>query len=1557
MRFGAAHRKLWGSISCLAALLGLLVAGCGGGSGSPPGGVTVAINPSIVRVVVTGTQQFAANVTGTASVATIAASNGAVRASNIVTITTTSPHGLTQGQTVVISGVTDTNFNGTFIIASVPSTTTFTYSQIGADATSGNGSVFNINVKWFVNDVEGGNATFGTITTGGLYTAPAALPPPATATIAANGAVRASNTVTITTTATHSFVVGQAVVISGVTDASFNGTFSIATVPSTTTFTYSQTGANATSGGGTVSSFAVTVKAVSIADNTKSATAVVSIDSGIQISVKPTSATVGTSENLQFIATITGSSNTAVKWFVNEIEGGNATLGTISTNGLYTAPATPPNVTPVTIAANGAVRSSNAVTITTTAAHGFVAGQSVVIAGVTDTSFNGTFTIATVPSTTTFTYAQTGSNATSGGGTATAGAATVTIKATSTVDASRSASVLTSIVTAADPTLTSINPSTAAQGSLFQDVYLAGTNFISTTKVFFNGAVVDTSRITAVSSTLLRVRLPDSVLATPTPPAGVPITVQSQRGTPASPTPQPFRILAVRPALVGASPDSGTQGGAAVNFNVNGGFYGAPGPPQLPAVTAEFDCSLHAATVNSARQLGVVLSAADQAAPGLVSFAVRDNSPATQLAAVANFAIQPCLVSGQNCSSPTPPSIVATPNVGMQPGAVAINTATGIAVVANRGSNDITLIALTSPAPPVICSPPPATFPGVCVASIPVGMSPTGVAVDNVRNLAVVANNGSNSVSIIDLRTGTNVPGSPILGNINAKPFSVGVNLQTGLALVTYQPVAPAQGTNVASIIDLTSSPPAVVGAVTVGDGTTPQVAVEPRLNWAMVSPGGRVGSLSIVSLGGRRSLAIAAAPTGAVRAGNVVTITTTAPHGLITGQTVLITGVADNSFNGAFTVASVPNSTTFTFAQTAANATSGGGSALDPGLQTSSGITANGALRTANVVTVTPTAPHGLLTDEAVLITGVVDNSFNGYFTVSSVPSATTFAYAQTAPNETSGGGAALYSNPLATVVVGNATGIAINPETEKVMLADPTTNMLTFFSVLDQTVTSFVVPDSCASTLTCAFATAVNPLTDTGVSVNPTTNKASVVNPRATNPASLVIATVDVGTGPKAVAIDPGSNLAVVANEGSNNVSILSLGAVSGSSAIRPLHITQLILPRDRQFNPSNPTATLASTADLPLTIIGKGFVSGSRLRLDETQLPAPTSVTDRQMTVTVSGATFLTSARRYAVDVLNPGGTRSNVTDLTVIQPVDVTSTGCTAPAPRAVAIDAERNLALVTNTGCKNVSLIDLTSGTVTASSPVAVGSNPQGVAVISRLGKAVATNRADNTASVIDLTKSPPAVSSPVTLGTEPIGVAINQDTAQAAVANSGSNTVSLFSTDTGTTTPAVTTVSVDQRPVAVAIDSIRNLALVANSSGNTLNQIDLSQGAPAVVQRYFCQQNPTGVVFDAASNLFVAACALGNSLILVDPVAQQSASLRVGINPTSLANNFQSSTLVTVNTDSNTMTVVDFLDRRVRAILGMTGSQQFSIDIHPRSNLAVIADENNNRVLLVPLPR
>lgn len=67
-------------------------------------------------------------------------------------------------------------------------------------------------------------------------------------------------------------------------------------------------------------------------------------------------------------------------------------------------------------------RTANVVTVTTSAAHGLIANQGFSIAGVTDSAnfpnFNGT--ILTQPSSTTFTYNSTGSNASSSGGTAVA---------------------------------------------------------------------------------------------------------------------------------------------------------------------------------------------------------------------------------------------------------------------------------------------------------------------------------------------------------------------------------------------------------------------------------------------------------------------------------------------------------------------------------------------------------------------------------------------------------------------------------------------------------------------------------------------------------------------------------------------------------------------------------------------------------------------------------------------------------------------------------------------------------------------------------------------------------------------------------------------------------------------------------------------------------------------------------------------------------------------------------------------------------------------------------
>lgn len=61
--------------------------------------------------------------------------SNAVRSSNTVTITTSAAHTLQIGNTVVVN-ISDATYNGTVTILSVPSTTTFTYSKNGADASA-----------------------------------------------------------------------------------------------------------------------------------------------------------------------------------------------------------------------------------------------------------------------------------------------------------------------------------------------------------------------------------------------------------------------------------------------------------------------------------------------------------------------------------------------------------------------------------------------------------------------------------------------------------------------------------------------------------------------------------------------------------------------------------------------------------------------------------------------------------------------------------------------------------------------------------------------------------------------------------------------------------------------------------------------------------------------------------------------------------------------------------------------------------------------------------------------------------------------------------------------------------------------------------------------------------------------------------------------------------------------------------------------------------------------------------------------------------------------------
>ncbi|MGB6431862.1 MAG: hypothetical protein WBF06_14855 [Candidatus Acidiferrales bacterium] len=232
----------------------------------------------------------------------------------------------------------------------------------------------NIAVTWSVDQVNGGNASVGTITAGGVYTAPGILPAPASATITATSAAdaSASGSVTLAIASGFTLIVSGPPSVNSGAGAAFQAAFSPA-AGSNPNFgvTWSVSGPGCTGAAcgliagnnlGTEeapqasytaptiapSPNSVVVTATPVADPTKAASAIVTINPIVQVEIFPQSAQVALGGTTPFQASVTGSANTAVTWDVNGIVGGNLSVGTITASetipdqASYTAPLNSP---------------------------------------------------------------------------------------------------------------------------------------------------------------------------------------------------------------------------------------------------------------------------------------------------------------------------------------------------------------------------------------------------------------------------------------------------------------------------------------------------------------------------------------------------------------------------------------------------------------------------------------------------------------------------------------------------------------------------------------------------------------------------------------------------------------------------------------------------------------------------------------------------------------------------------------------------------------------------------------------------------------------------------------------------------------------------------------------------------------------------------------------------------------------------------------------------------------------------------------------------------------
>jgi DNA-binding beta-propeller fold protein YncE len=1195
--------------------------------------------------------------------------------------------------------------------------------------------------------------------------------------------------------------------------------------------------------------------------------------STVTVTISPTTATVKLGQTEQFTAAVTGNSNTTVTWAVNNVTGGNASIGTVTTAGFYTAPTNAVNASSVSVTATSVADTSKSASATVTISSGAVVtvlpttGATIAVGD----CYQFSDTVTNLTSTTEPTAVNWAVNSVQGGNSTTGtitttgyycapsqlgSSTTYVVKATLQADTTSYGQTNITVLPTGAPTLSTISPLTVAQGADFEDVYLEGSNFLSTSLVRVNATPVAT---TFISTSVLSARIPAASLA----PSAAPgangtlfLDVLLESGT----TSNVVEVTTVptATALVNTTPNgipfSSVQTGS-IALSLDGGFY-------TSGTTAEFNGQPATASVQNDRQLNLTASPSTTGitAGGLYSLNIRNPGATGQLSA-ANLAV----------GSGTSPSILTTYGVGSKPNSVAVNPVTGVALVANSGSNTISAFNLTA------FFRNPQGNPQLPTTTV--GKSPTGVAIDTVRNLAFVANNGDNTIQILDLSPLTASTPAPatVLSTISNSqttpvsvyPYSIGVNSLTGQALVVYQ------GSNATSFINYAGSATPQNPTVTTDQivsqipptGLYPQIAVEPKMNWALVTPGGN-GTFAFLDLNGNgnENVASIAPPssTGAVRSSGTTTITTVGSHGLSVGETVVIAGVNDPSFDGTFTVSSVPSTATFTYSQT-----------------------------------------------------GLPDTS----------------------TSSPTGNGTVSAAAPLVTLgVEQNTRGVAVNSETDFAVYTDPVSTSISILSLLDQSVSTI------NTNATGYVAAAINPLTNIAVAVN-SNGTATLLDLQSQQILSQSQFTV--GNNPSAVAIDPISNIALVVNQNDGTVTFIQLGSIRSN----------LPTPQPQVLD-ITPYSTLTGSSPLTLTVLGSAFTNNSVVRLNETPLvTAWNSAYPRQLAATVP-ASLLSSASRYVLDVLNADGTVSNVKEFTVMQAVNV------GTSPHAVAIDRQRDLAVVANTGSNNVTLFKLSDMSILGT--LNVGRSPTGVAVSSVFGRAAVTNNLDDTVSVIDLdniavsstVSVAPATSSSSTITTsQPIGVAIHPGTGTTVVADSNSAQVSFFNIQTPGT---ATTLALDAGPSAVAIDPTRNIAAVAEAASNAVVIVDL--GSSQVLDRETGFQLPTGAMYDPDSDTFLIVSSLANSFLSITARPQTgsyvtSAPYRVGINPTAIDYNYRSSTLVTANTYGQNLSIMDFQSKTVKAIIPLSVSQQFGVAIDPTRNRALVVDQANNRVLIVPLPR
>ncbi len=361
-----------------------------------------------------------ADLTDTALGLNVSATVTLARSGTTVTATATA-HPFVSGDSVTISGATETDYNGTFV-ATKTGNDTFTYQIIEAPLSPATGTIL----------VSGAGS------------------PVNISSIVLN----ADNTsAVVTTAANHGLAAGASVLISGSSSSAYNKSFTVQTPIGANTFTISGITVSPASPATAVTSGGVQFFTNSTCTTASGGTYSVKTNPSIGVTRSGTTVTVSTTANLpgtlpsyvgisgvtpsEYNGCYASPSKIANKEFTYTLSGTSLNPQATATGGTVDAGATSLSAT--------ITRSGTTATVTTAANHSFSAGQQITVSGADQSQYNGSFTVASVGSplpTNTLTYTVTTAPTSPATGTITAMGAGSGITASTLIDWVRGINVL-----------------------------------------------------------------------------------------------------------------------------------------------------------------------------------------------------------------------------------------------------------------------------------------------------------------------------------------------------------------------------------------------------------------------------------------------------------------------------------------------------------------------------------------------------------------------------------------------------------------------------------------------------------------------------------------------------------------------------------------------------------------------------------------------------------------------------------------------------------------------------------------------------------------------------------------------------------------------------------------------------------------------------------------------------------------------------------------------------------------------------------------------------------